>query len=384
MKESGGGDALAEGSGEARSLFAAHRKWGMRRSRPIGGPTGASRGEFPPSGGTAREGQARGDLWGIILAGGDGQRLRSLMRRLTGMDLPKQYCAVIGRRSMLQHTLDRVALLIPRDRIVSVITREHAVRAREQLASMPPDRLIVQPANRETGPGLLLPLLSIARCDPAATVAVFPSDHFIREEAVFMAYVAQAIGFLQHHPDLILILGIAPDHPETAYGWIEPGVKLARQAGVELLAVRGFREKPHAQLARGFFQRGFLWNSLVLVGRLETFLHAFREVQPPLWASFEAVAPALGTSREAEVLEVLYRGLPAVSLSRELLEKIPHLLGLVPVKGVHWSDWGDESRIAETLGRIGKAEEFRHRLERLRGRSSPPAGAEGGHPPDRA
>jgi len=337
----------------------------MRRSCPVGGPAQGHGIDLRHSMGTEQEGRGSAHLWGVILAGGEGRRVRPLMRRLTGRDLPKQYCAVIGRRSMLQHTLDRVVTLIDRDRILTVILREHARWAREQLPGTSPDLLVVQPSNRETGPGLLLPLLRIHAWDPAAAVAVFPADHFILEEAVFMAHAVQAIRFLEHQPGRVLILGIAPDRPETAYGWIEPGVELARHSGYDLLAVQRFREKPDARVAERYFMQGFLWNSLVLVGRVETLLACFRQVLPRLWASFQAVVPALGTSREAEVLEEVYRRLPSVNLSRDLLERIPDRLGAIPVKGVHWSDWGDEARILETLGRMGRAEEFRDRLARV-------------------
>ncbi len=310
-------------------------------------------------------GPTPGHPWAIILAGGEGRRLRGLVRRLMGADLPKQYCAVIGRRSMLQHTLDRVATLIPRDRILTVITRGHTELALKQLRTLAPEQLLIQPCNRDTAPGLLLPLLYIRARDPAATVAIFPSDHFILEEAVFMEHVREAVSFLTCRPDLVLILGIAPDRPETAYGWIEPGAELAHRSGYSLLEVRHFWEKPDASAAEQLFLQGCLWNSLVLVGRLAVFLECFRQALPGLWASFQSVPTALARSWrscEAEVLEEIYRKLPAVNLSRELLVKIPYRLGLVPVKGVHWSDWGDEARIVETLARIGKADEFRGRL----------------------
>lgn len=311
-----------------------------------------------------------GNLWGIILAGGDGQRVRRLMRRVTGADRPKQYCAVVGRRSMLQHTLDRVATHIPRHRIVTVINQEHLDRAREQLCGWPRDSLVIQPHNRETAPGILLPLLWIHARDPEATVAIFPSDHFILEEAVFMEHVGQAVQFLADHPWLLILLGMAPDHPEPAYGWIEPGEELGRRSEFGLFRVCRFWEKPDPATAQSLYLHGCLWNSLVLVGRLQTFLQCIRQVLPELWMDFQAIGGVLGTASEATVLKEVYRRIRAVNLSRELLEKIPHRLGVVPVKGVYWSDWGEERRIFETVAQIGKAEELMGRLEQSGGRPS--------------
>ncbi len=284
------------------------------------------------------------------------------MRRLTGIDLPKQYCAVIGRRSMLQHTWDRLATLIPRHRIVTVVTRHHLDQAWAQLQEWPTEQLLIQPSNRETAPGLLLPLLAIRTRDPRATVAIFPSDHFILEESVFMEHVRQAVHFLAKCPSLVLLLGIPPDRPETGYGWIQPGEELARRMEFGLFRVLRFSEKPDPLIREKFFLQGGLWNSLVLVGRVDTFLRHIAQVLPELWTSFQAVASALGTVIEAKVLEEVYRGIPAMNLSAHLLQHIPHHLGVIPMKGVHWCDWGDETRIFETLTRIGKAEEVTARL----------------------
>lgn len=310
------------------------------------------------------ESKEPGRLWGIILAGGEGRRLQRLMRWLTGNDLPKQYCAVIGRRSMFQHTVDRAAMCIPADRIFTVIARDHLEKARQQFEGWPADLLVIQPYNRDTAPGTLLPLLHIEARDSNATVVIFPSDHFIAEEQVFMAHVLQGVEFLEEHPDLLILLGIVPDRPETAYGWIEPGEEIARRPGYRLLQVREFQEKPNPATAQRLYLEGGLWSSLLLVGRLRTFLECIRGVLPDLWERFQAIRAALGTSREVSALDEAYRRMPAVDISHHLLERIPGRLGVVPVTGVLWSDWGEERRIFETLGRIGKVGELMARLER--------------------
>ena len=131
------------------------------------------------------------DRWAIVLAGGDGVRLQALTRALTGAPIPKQYCRVIGERSMLETTLDRIASVAPRSRTLAIINRDHVPLAREQLRDLPPTNVLVQPQNRDTGPGLLLGLLELGRRAPGATVAVFPSDHFIRDNPAFRAHVAR-------------------------------------------------------------------------------------------------------------------------------------------------------------------------------------------------
>src|SRR5215510_5954132 len=116
-------------------------------------------------------------LWGIVLAAGEGTRARAFLKRVYGGRGIKQFCAVIGRRSMLEHTLARVEMLIPRQRITVVVSDEHRPEIEQQLAHWPRENVIVQPENRDTTAGILLPLVHIASRDPAATVAIFPSDH---------------------------------------------------------------------------------------------------------------------------------------------------------------------------------------------------------------
>ena len=117
-------------------------------------------------------------LWGIVLAGGEGTRVREFLSQLCGGRGLKQFCAVVGRRSMLEHTLARVERLIPRERMLVVVCQDHRPEASQQLAHWPQENVVWQPANRDTAPGILLPLAHISHRDPLATVAVFPSDHF--------------------------------------------------------------------------------------------------------------------------------------------------------------------------------------------------------------
>src|SRR5215471_7657076 len=139
-------------------------------------------------------------LWGLILAGGDGQRLQPLIKAWYGHARPKQYCTFFGGHSLLRQTLARVERLIPAVRLLTVVTQAHMTYVRKELYDRAPETVIIQPCNRETGAGILLPLLHIVHHDPEAIVALFPSDHFIREEAPFMAAVATAVVSLAAHP----------------------------------------------------------------------------------------------------------------------------------------------------------------------------------------
>src|SRR3989304_5106771 len=126
------------------------------RATPGGEMMVKSSGGFPPDSTSGAVGP-RGNLWGIVLAGGDGRRLEGFVGRILEKGGPKQYCAFIGQRSMLQHTLDRARHLVPRERLLTVITAAHRAWALRQLDGQPGETILIQPANRDTAPGALLP-----------------------------------------------------------------------------------------------------------------------------------------------------------------------------------------------------------------------------------
>jgi mannose-1-phosphate guanylyltransferase len=146
-------------------------------------------------------------LWGVVLAGGEGVRLRALSQRICGDDRPKQYVPLLGERTLLRQTLDRVALGIPPAQTAVVTLRTHARYFAEPWAGPERPHVLVQPADRGTAAGILFPVHWIARRDPGATVAVFPSDHFVSEPAMFMAHVAHIAAWVDEHPERLVLLG---------------------------------------------------------------------------------------------------------------------------------------------------------------------------------
>src|SRR3989338_8031683 len=261
---------------------------------------------------------ARGSVrCGIILAGGSGRRLESYVARLRGEALPKQYVNFIGRRSMLEHTFARAERLIPPERLFTVAGREHLLyaEAERQLASRSRGTVIVQPENKETAPGLLLPMMHLHARYPDAIVAVFPADHFIVEEA-------------------------------------RGGPGGGGGVGV-------FIETPAPPAAREIVRRGGLWNTMVMAFRTTTLLEIARRIAPALHRSFQGIGQAIGPPRESLVVDETYRQIGPMNFSRGLLEALsqqqPSRLSVLTVRGVFWSDWGSEERILSALRQAGHA-----------------------------
>jgi mannose-1-phosphate guanylyltransferase len=135
----------------------------------------------------------RGNVWSIVLAGGNGERTKEFTRRWLGYEKPKQYCAFFGARSLFQHTLDRAARLTPWERVVVVADRQHQHEVWSQLDGRPAGMVLLQPKNMDTAAGIYLPLTYILARDPQATVVIYPSDHCISSEDPFLRAVDQAV-----------------------------------------------------------------------------------------------------------------------------------------------------------------------------------------------
>src|SRR6267142_3147511 len=141
------------------------------------------------------------DRWAVILAGGDGTRLRSLTRTISGDDRPKQFCPIIGGRTLLDQTSRRVALSVASERTLTVLTRTHERFYTPLLKNAPKARLVVQPDNKGTAPAILFSLLRIAQLSPTATVAFFPSDHYFADDEEFMSHIESAFNATQTNPE---------------------------------------------------------------------------------------------------------------------------------------------------------------------------------------
>ena len=301
---------------------------------------------------------ARDRAWSIILAGGDGVRLRPLIQRWLGCHKPKQYCAFIGTRSMLQHTLDRADRLTAPARRVMVCAREHRHEALLQLKGRPPGTVILQPANRGTGAGIFLPLAHVRMRDPEATVVIYPSDHFIYPEDRFLDVLQRAIWTAEWLTNRVVLLGVFPSSPEREYGWIRPGPPLDGTLGRRVRAVQAFHEKPDFAEAYAARAAEALWNTMIVVAKAETIWTLGWRCVPELMPMFERIAAVIGSPQKKAVMDAVYQAIPAMDFSSDVLQRAPDQLALIELNGVIWSDWGKAERIVETLRQIGKQPAF--------------------------
>jgi mannose-1-phosphate guanylyltransferase len=283
--------------------------------------------------------------WAVILAGGEGTRLQSLTRFISGDTRPKQFCPIFGGRTLLDQTRARLVKLIPPERTLFVVQDAHQPFYRTQLADADPDLILSQPANKGTAVAIALAVGKILARDRQAAVAVFPADHHYDRDEVFLAAVDRSFELAERHRSSLTLLGAEAYSPETEYGWIEPQFD---DYGVA--RVLRFWEKPPPGRARELLARGCLWNTFVMIGKARAFADMTGAAAPGLNASVQRL---LRRWDDPPRRRRIFSLLPPVDFSRHVLALATGRLLALPLRGVRWSDLGKPERVLATLAEAG-------------------------------
>jgi mannose-1-phosphate guanylyltransferase len=291
--------------------------------------------------------------WGVILAGGDGTRLKAVSRLISGDNRPKQFCALLGNRSLLARTRGRLASAISPDRMVFAVVRDHEPFYQPELADVDESRIVVQPANRGTTAAIIYSLLRLTRLENDPIVAFFPADHHFADEMQFARAVDGAFDAVHKRPGLLVLLGARADRAEVEFGWIEPGMPMANDGSGSppVFRVNRFWEKPSTATAQALFRHGCLWNTFVIAGRARTFLEVIESTIPHALKPFEPVADSRSRDEETERAAALYEALPPGDFSREVLTRCPERLAVLRMDGAGWGDLGTPEGVLAAMQR---------------------------------
>ena len=293
-------------------------------------------------------------VWAVVLAGGDGTRLRSLTQLISGEDCPKQYCPLYGGETLLAQTRTRLARAIHPEQTAFVVVKSHERFYKHELTDVEPLRMIVQPDNKGTTAAVICSLLRITVLAADPVVAFFPTDHYYSDEAGFIASVRRAIRVAQHHSNTLVVLGAEAEHAEVEYGWIEPGTRFESPLTNTLLRVTRFWEKPAQSTAQTLLARGCLWNTFVTVGRASIFLALLENTTAPgLLNSFMAAQRHTAHATYLAAQDRLWATLTAGDFSRQVLTLSTQHLAVLPVGDVGWSDLGTPERVRAAMARSG-------------------------------
>ncbi len=275
----------------------------------------------------------------VIMAGGIGTRFWPLSTKET----PKQFLHILGTRSMIQQTVDRVLPLVEYKNIFVVTNESQIGLVKEHLPELPGENTIAEPMGRNTAAciGLSAVLLQ-DKYEKDETMLVLPADHFIGKPELFSEIISQADTFVKEHKKL-LTFGIQPTYPATGYGYIEFGREIQKDP-LPIFAVKQFKEKPDAETAEKFVKSDtFAWNSGMFLWRIDSIIDAAEVYMPSLFSSLNEIKNSWDSDKEQ--VSKIYSELESVPIDIGIMEKADNAV-VVPIN-IDWNDIGSWEALDE-------------------------------------
>jgi len=289
------------------------------------------------------------NLYALIMAGGEGKRFWPLSTK----DKPKQFLSLLGDKSLIRQTVDRVLPLIPIEKVFIITVKGYADETLRHIPELPPENLILEPEGKNTAPCIAYGSLRIAAIDPESVTAVLPADHAIGDEDEFrraLEFAYEATDYeLEEGKNPLITLGVKPPYPETGYGYMKSGLKeIISSNGLKAFKVLKFTEKPDSDTALEFLKEGdYYWNSGMFIWKTSSIMREFALLHPGWFSRFNSVSSDLGTPEEAESVSVLYSNIGSGSIDKLILERSGRTL-VIPVD-FPWSDVGSWKALYEYL-----------------------------------
>lgn len=282
----------------------------------------------------------------MIMAGGGGTRLWPLSR----LNQPKQFLDLGSGKTLIEHVYDRARALTMPERIFIATTHQHAARVSELVPEVSSDRILIEPARRETGPAFAAAASAlVARGHGDEPTMFMWSDHLFTAEENFIAALKRVPALLAKEPDSIVIIGHQAITPETGFGYIEVGEAVANEPNV--FAVKAFKEKPDKDTAIQYLASGrYFWNMGYISARPQYILDELRRFEPALMQGVDAYAAAHSAGDQEEA-ERLYTDLPAIAIDYALLERSSRIFVITGDFG--WSDVGNWRAVRDIFGSQG-------------------------------
>lgn len=282
-------------------------------------------------------------IYPVIMAGGSGTRFWPLSRK----SRPKQFLALAGDGPLLSATVNRLPPLAKVKDTYVVCGPVHAPAARRMVPAMPKENFIVEPCARNTAPCVGLAAVHVAGRDPKGIIAMLPADHHIGRPEAFRDALASAAELAE--AGSIATIGIHPNRPETGYGYLKLGPRLAaKRKGKGLTAhkVERFVEKPDVVTAARYLADGtYLWNSGIFVFRADVILEEISRAMPVLGEQLEVIRRSLGTPGYQRTLKRVFPDCPSISIDYGVMEK-SHRIAVVPAE-FGWSDVGSFAALSD-------------------------------------
>ena len=289
------------------------------------------------------------ELYALIMAGGEGKRFWPLSSKST----PKQFLKLVGEKSLIRQTVDRILPLIPIERIFVVTGDIYAEQTLEHIPELPKENLILEPVGKNTAPCIAYGTLRIKKINENSVTVVLPADHLIGEDQEFRTALQFASSVsntqLENGEYPLITLGVTPSAPETGYGYIkETKNKVSEHDNYAAFMVEKFTEKPDKKTALSFIEQGgYYWNSGIFIWKSSSILSAFAEIIPEWYKYFAEISNNVGELSERGAVSKFFDAIKGGSIDKLILEHSNSTV-VVPIN-FPWSDVGSWKALDEYI-----------------------------------
>ncbi len=283
----------------------------------------------------------------LILAGGRGTRLWPISRNFK----PKQFQKLIGEKTMLQHTIERVLPIMKKEDIFISSNEYYKKEIEKELPYLNKKNIILEPAFRERVAAFLLFFCYLK--DLKEPIVVLPSDHLIKDVNIFQKAIISGKKFIKQNSDFILLLGEKPNFPDTGLGYIKNGKLLKKENGFEIFKVDFFKEKPNLKRAKEFLKlKKYLWNCGIFIFTPELIIKLVQKFVPDNFKRYQNIKKAFLKKNFKKILKEEYLKMDVVSFDNAILENYDKI-AVLPVS-MGWSDIGSWSALKDALTSNGE------------------------------
>lgn len=252
---------------------------------------------------------------------------------------PKQFQCLFSDKTLLQETFLRVRKKFKIADIYIATNQEYVLEVKREILEFPHNNIISEPQSRGTASCFALAAAIISKNKPDETMAFFPADHVILNPDILIKALEKANLFLKSNPDHIVIFGIKPTYPETAFGYIKKGEIIKKYGTMNVHAVEHFIEKPDMMAAQNYLNgNDFLWNSGICVVKAESIIGKFKKYTPDTYKRLTAIRKAIGTKKYNNILQKEYPEMDKISIEYGMIEN-DDKVAVIPID-LRWSDIG--------------------------------------------
>lgn len=283
----------------------------------------------------------------IIFAGGVGTRLWPLSRKKS----PKQFEKIIGEKSTLQLTVERLTPEFKPEDIFISTGSAYQKKIHEQLPDLPKENIIQEPFKKDVGPAVAYAVGYVSKmAGENEPIVILWSDHIVKHQKKFKEILKASEELVRSSPEKIVFIGQKPRFPSENLGWIEYEKVITTTNGIRFHEFGGLKYKPAKDLAEKYFNGGkHCWNLGYFVTTPKNLMQKFEKFCPDIFTHLQNILKTFGQDSFQMTLEKEYEKFPEINFDNSILEQLGKSEAMVVVEDIGWSDVGAWEALKESL-----------------------------------